>query len=366
MPGSVPKTKPARRAWRGGVSATALAVLAACAEAPAPTSTNVEEAGTESAEAPLAAETREGPITATVSLSPPAPRLGDALRLSLVVEAAAGVAVDMPAFGDALGRFAISDYAPREEATEAGGMRFTQAYTLQAPMSGRQRIPQLRIEFVDERDPDASARRARELLTEELSFEVASVLPEGEIGAELRPARAALPALEGPWLQRHWPWLAAAVAAIAAGAGAIVFWLRRTAARARETAYDRAAARLDRLRRQGLPDAAGLDAWYVELSDIVRRYIEARFGLKAPERTTEEFLAEAGRSAALSPPHKELLSAFLERCDRVKFARYSPGAGESEEALDLARRFLDETHGEQPRDAAAERPPAPPEAVGAI
>ena len=340
----------------------ALAVLAACSQAPEPT-TNVEEANAESAEAPLAAETREGPITATVSLSPPAPRLGDALRLSLVVEAAAGVAVDMPAFGDALGRFAITDYAPREEATEEGGMRFAQTYTLQAPMSGRQRIPQLRIEFVDERDPDAAgARKARELLTEELSFEVASVLPEGEIGAELRPARAMLPALEGPWLQRHWPWLAATVAAIAAGAGAVVFWLRRTAARARETAYDRAAARLDRLRRQGLPDAAALDAWYVELSDIVRRYIEARFGLKAPERTTEEFLAEAGRSAALSPPHKELLSAFLERCDRVKFARYSPGAGESEEALNLARRFLDETHAEQPQDAAAERPS---EAVGA-
>ena len=353
-----------RSAWRGG-AAVALAVLAACSEAPAPPP-EAEETGTESADAPLAAETREGPITATVSLSPSAPRLGDALRLSLVVEAAAGIAVDMPAFGDALGRFAITDYAPREEATADGGARFTQHYTLQAPMSGRQRIPRLRIEYVDERDPDAaSARKARELLTDELSFEVASVLPEGEIGAELRPARAALPALEGPWLQRHWPWLAGALAALAAGTGALVIWLRRTAARARETAYDRATARLDRLRRQGLPDAAALDAWYVELSDIVRRYIEARFGLKAPERTTEEFLAEAGRSAALSPPHKELLSAFLERCDRVKFARYSPGAGESEEALDLARRFLDETRAQQQAETADERPSAPPEAVGA-
>ena len=351
-----------RSAWCSGAAA-ALAVLAACSEAPAPP--EAEETGTESADAPLAAETREGPITATVSLSPSAPRLGDALRLALVVEAAAGIAVDMPAFGDALGRFAITDYAPREEATAGGGARFTQHYTLQAPMSGRQRIPRLRIEYVDERDPDAaSARKARELLTDELSFEVTSVLPEGEIGAELRPARAALPALEGPWLQRHWPWLAGGLAALAAGAGAIVVWLRRTAARARETAYDRATARLDRLRRQGLPDAAALDAWYVELSDIVRRYIEARFGLKAPERTTEEFLAEAGRSAALSPPHKDLLSAFLERCDRVKFARYSPGAGESEEALDLARRFLDETRAQQQAETGDERPLAPPEAVG--
>ena len=141
-------------------------------------------------------------------------------------------------------------------------------------------------------------------------------------------------------------------------------WLRRAEARARETAFDRAIARLDRLRRQGLPDIAGLDAWYVELSDIVRRYIEARFGLRAPERTTEEFLAEAGRSAELSPPHRELLSAFLERCDRVKFARYSPAAEESEDVLALARRFLEETRA--PKEPAPPRQPAPPEAVGIV
>lgn len=346
----------------GGV--LVLALVAGCAEESAAPSAAPAESADDGE--PLAATTREGPVAATVTLRPAAPRLGDALRLSLVVEADAGVTVDMPAFGDALGRFAIVDYAPREEAAADGGVRSSQHYTLQAPMSGRQRIPRLRVEFVDERDPSAKDRRARELLTEELSFEVASVLPEGAVGDELRPPRPALPALQGPWLQRHWPWLAGGVAAVAALGGLAFAWLRRAEARARETAFDRAAARLDRLRRQGLPDAAGLDAWYVELSDIVRRYIEARFGLRAPERTTEEFLAEAGRSAELSPPHRELLSAFLERCDRVKFARYSPRADESEEALAVARRFLEETRAPKEAPPAGQRRPAPPEAVGAI
>ena len=338
----------------------ALALAPGCA--PAPQST-AAPAASDNAGEPLTATTRAGPVAATVTLRP-APRLGDTLRLSLVVEADAGVVVEMPAFGDALGRFAIVDYAPREEATAEGGARLSQHYTLQSPMSGRQRIPRLRVEFVDERDGNTGERRARELLTDELSFEVASVLPEGAVGDQLRSARPALPALEGPWLQRHWPWLAGTLAAATALGGALFVWLRRAEARARETAFDRAAARLDRLRRQGLPDAAGLDAWYVELSDIVRRYIEARFGLRAPERTTEEFLAEAGRSAELSPPHRQLLSAFLERCDRVKFARYRPAADESEEALALARRFLEETR--VPKEAAPGRQPAPPEAVGVV
>ena len=349
------------RATRCLLAAGLVYLLAACTEssvdAPPPTQAVDSDAA-------LSAETREGPVAATVSLTPAEPRLGDPLILTLVVRAEAKVVVDMPAFGDALGRFDIVDFTPRQEITEDGGLLASQRYTLQASMSGQQRIPRLRIEFRDERNDQPDAR-PRELLSDELGFTVASVLPDGPVSMDLRPARPALAELQGPWLQRHWPWLAAGLAAlIAIGAGGVV-WLRRAEERARVTAYDRALARLQRIERRGLPQAAELDAWYVELSDIVRRYIEARFGLRAPERTTEEFLSEAGRSAQLSKPHRELLSAFLERCDRVKFARYNPGDSESQEALELARRFLYET-----RDTAAESdantPAAPqPAAAGA-
>ena len=321
-------------------------LLTSCADAVVE---SVAEAPASDEGEPLAAETREGPVSATVSLTPAEPRLGDLLVLSLTVEADAGVSIEMPAFGDALGRFAIVDFTPRQEATESGGTLASQRYTLQAPMSGRQRIPRLRLEYLDERPGQDG--RLRELLTEELGFEVASVLPEGAIAEELRPPRAMLEELQGPWLQRYWPWLAAGLALLAVAAGGVVYWLRHAAERARLTAYDRALARLDRLRRQGLPDPSHLDAWYVELSDIVRRYIEARFGLRAPELTTEEFLLEARRSADLSRGHGELLSAFLARCDRVKFARYSPAADESQEALQVARRFLDETRHQATTDA---------------
>lgn len=328
-------------------------VLAACGsgEGESPETDAGEErvAETDAAQEPLRSETREGPVTALVSLAPAAPRLGDPLVLTLVVKAAEGVTVQMPAFGDALGRFAIVDFTPRREASE-DGVSWSQRYTLQVPASGRQRVPRLRVEFVDERD--GRDPKPRELLTDELGFHVASVLPEGDVSAELRPPRPALAELEGPWLHRHWPWLAGAGVGLAVAAAGVWIWLRRAEQRARLTAFDRALARLERLRRAGLPEQSGMDAWYVELSDIVRRYIEERFALRAPEQTTEEFLLEAGRSA-LSGPHRQLLSAFLETCDRVKFARYHPGAGESQRALDEARRFLHETR------ADANDPPAP-------
>ena len=330
--------------WLAGLSA---AVLVACAERPAE---EPAPAPDQDAAAALSADTRDGPVAATVSLRPAEPRLGDPLVLTLTVSAELGISVDMPVFGDALGRFGIVDYAPRGEVADDGSSVLTQRYTLQSPMSGRQRIPRLRIEYTDERAGQADAK-ARELLTDELGFVVASVLPEGQVVDELRPARAALAELEGPWLERNWPWIAAGVGVLALAAVATVAWLRRAEERARVTAYDRALARLERLRRVGLPDAAALDNWYVELSDTVRRYIEERFSLRAPELTTEEFLLEAGRSADLSRAHRDLLSDFLARCDRVKFARYSPGEDESRDALEVAQRFLNET-----RDLGSETP----------
>lgn len=334
-------------------------LVAACAERTDRSAAEAETPPPQDEPKTLSAETREGPVTATVSLGPAAPRLGDPLVLTLAVVAEADVTVEMPVFGDALGRFGIIDYTPRREATADGGVALTQRYTLQISTSGAQRIPRLRLEYVDERDGQADAR-PRELLTDELSFVVASVLPEGEIADVLRPPRAPLAAIEGPWLARHWPWLVAVAAVLAVGLAGFLVWLRGAEERARETAYDRALARLGRLRRGGFPAVEAVDVWYVELSDIVRRYIEGRFALRAPELTTEEFLLEAGRSADLSPPHRELLSDFLARCDRVKFARYSPGEDESREVLEVAARFLAETREDVVADVAA-----PPEAAAA-
>ena len=297
---------------------------------------------TPGAQDPLRSHTREGPVTATVTLAPSEPRLGDLMMLTLAVEAEPGVSVEMPSFGDALGRFTIVDFAPRAETADDGRTHLSQRYTLQATASGRHRVPRLRLELVDDR-PGRGDGEPRELLTDEIGFEVASVLTDGAGAVELRPARDPLPELQGPWLERRWPWLAGGTAVLAAVAAGILAWLRRAAARARLTAFDRASARLARLRGQGLPDPERVDPWYVELSDIVRRYVEERFSLRAPELTTEEFLIEAGRSEELSPAHRDQLSNFLERCDRVKFARYSPGEYESREALEVAARFLDES-----------------------
>lgn len=92
------------------------------------------------------------------------------------------------------------------------------------------------------------------------------------------------------------------------------------------------------------------------VSEITRTYLEERFGLRAPDQTTEEFLAELPRSIVLDVRHKEFLADFLTRCDLVKFARFEPTRPELEQLHASALNLVEET---VPRSAPAGAVPPP-------
>ena len=79
------------------------------------------------------------------------------------------------------------------------------------------------------------------------------------------------------------------------------------------------------------------------VSDTVRYYLEERFDIHAPERTTEEFLRELQSTNLLLKDQKESLGNFLESCDLVKFAKYEPGITELQGLHDSALRLVEET-----------------------
>jgi hypothetical protein len=80
-----------------------------------------------------------------------------------------------------------------------------------------------------------------------------------------------------------------------------------------------------------------------EVSETLRVYLEDRFQLRAPERTTEEFLLELQTSIALNREQKQSLADFLQSCDLVKFARFEPTETALRELHDSALRLVDET-----------------------
>ncbi len=353
--------KTLKERWYPAVATIILAVTitAGCADKPAsPVKTDlfaeIEADLEKDANDQLTTETHVGPVVAQIALFPKAPRLGDVILLHLSVTAPEGVDIEMPQFGDALGRFSIVDYDWRQTVESKSDGRVTrheQIYQLQAAASGPLRIPQLRVEFVDRRPPDPSGAstdargETRELLTDEISVAVAPiVLAEGETTLRSHPGRLSIATVR-PW-HRWWFWLIGAVILSGLVIGLWRWRRERYHAAAKTNAFEQALTELKRLNDAGLPDDDELDAWYVELSSIIRHYLEHRFSVRAPELTTEEFLREAHQAPELTKSHRQMLGEFLTGCDRVKFAGHRPNPIEQQAAIASALKFVSETRPE--------------------
>jgi hypothetical protein len=295
--------------------------------------------------------TEVGPVKATVKVWPPKPTIVEPIYLRVEIDAPAGVTVETPfqQAGDLLGRFSVDAFSRSTERKPDGGQHHEQTFTLDAPASGRQRIPPLRFEMVDGRAGTApDARKPQEILTEEVALEIAPAAGE-TASAQLHTAYGELdPDVGGI----GWLTILGIASGLAVLGSASVLGLRSLRTRRRvaqqRSAYDEAVAQLRTLEDHGPPDEAGADAWFVALSAIVRRYLEQRYDIRAPELTTEEFLLVATARPELTTEHRGLLSSFLERCDRVKFAGYRPDADESLATLKAARGFVEDTRLREP------------------
>lgn len=180
---------------------------------------------------------------------------------------------------------------------------------------------------------------------------VAGVPPDA--GADIREAKGLVGIPSG------WAWVLWLAALLALAAGAWLAWRKWRRRKSTVAAvpdvppHTRARERLHAaLALLGRPEP-----FCVAVSHAVRVYLEERFDLRAPERTTEEFLAELQTSDLLELPHKTSLRDFLTRCDLVKFARFEPTEVELLELHAAALRLVDET---EPRPFVAPGlPPAP-------
>ena len=95
---------------------------------------------------------------------------------------------------------------------------------------------------------------------------------------------------------------------------------------------------LDKLRGQvqSLPPYG----FSIAVSNVLRTYIGAQFGLHAPQQTSPEFLASISSAQNFSDEDRSLLAAFLDRCDMIKFARAEATAEDSEQLLSSAVSFV--------------------------
>jgi len=130
-------------------------------------------------------------------------------------------------------------------------------------------------------------------------------------------------------------WIAAALVGLLGVLALVVFLVKYLARRIKEhrmSPIERAWVELDRLLRKGLPGRGRYKDFYVELTMVVRRYIQRKYGISAPHMTTEEFLRAA-------KPTDEL-RRFLESADMVKFAGVEATPEMADDATESARGYL--------------------------
>lgn len=104
---------------------------------------------------------------------------------------------------------------------------------------------------------------------------------------------------------------------------------------------DVARERLEALRRR--IGQLGPREFGAEVSDVLRHYIRARYGISTMRRTSEEFLNAVMKDRAFNPRELDLLERFLRQCDLLKFARADAGELEAERLVDEARNFVEGT-----------------------
>lgn len=181
--------------------------------------------------------------------------------------------------------------------------------------------------------------------TPELKLEVTSLLAEAGPGLE---DHTELLVPRWPW----WWW--------AAGGGAVLvlvllglWWRRRPRATATSPtevplpSHVKAQRALARLRNEPRTTPAQIEQFYVQVSLVLRVYVEERFGLHAPERTTEEFLQEIEGSDLMAQDQRLRLKRFLAQCDLVKFAAVVPGEDVHLETFALAEQFVEATRADR-------------------
>jgi hypothetical protein len=113
------------------------------------------------------------------------------------------------------------------------------------------------------------------------------------------------------------------------------------------TAHEIAYRNLEALVARNLIEQGLIKEFYERISGVLRYYVEHRFSLHAPDRTTEEFLVELQTTDVLSPSDKEVLTEFLTHCDLVKFAKHDPTTEQIQRTFDLVKSFIEKTKSDE-------------------
>ena len=285
------------------------------------------------------------PITVRIKISSDSITIADILEFVIELEQGRGVKADIPpmnAIQPAFGNFLVRDFKRMpEQILENGTKTSGISYILEPQLSGKYEIQPFVVPFyIEGDDPPAEYK----IETEKFEIEVRSL--GAEPSTDIKPIQGPV-AIPSKGLNRKKLLIViiSTIGLIIAISAVIMFGKKRkkTTVEKKLPAHIIAMEALKRLREKKLIEQGLIKDFYYEISNIMRHYIEGRFGISAPEQTTEEFLLSISRDSVFDSKTKNLLASFLEHCDMVKYARYAPETAEIKQAFNVTRDFIEAT-----------------------
>lgn len=269
--------------------------------------------------------------------------IGDQTGFSVTAGLPAGLSAELNVLSDTLtGKIIILGRSPRDTVTSSDGtVTITDRYLITAFDSGTYTIPPFYVEVVS----------GDSLLRFYSDYSFLTVLrpdvapPDTtDVIFDIVPPRGA-PVTFSELL----PWLV-----IALIVAIVLYLLARFLPRSplrrfvrppapADPAHVIALRELTGLREEELWQKGEIKEYYSRLSDILRRYIDNRYGISSPELTTDETVRMLQKATVTTAGQMALVKELLSLSDMVKFAKYLPDSSLHDKYLDDAVRFVGET-----------------------
>ncbi len=274
------------------------------------------------------------PLEARSVLTPPVTPFHRPAEYTFVLEGAAEALPEVPEWRPDIKGVEIHEGGVRREALEDGRTRATFTYIIDPVQVGDYTLPPISVRDGEETKTltPALVLRVRDLTDSER--EMAS-----RFAGIVRPEEVAPDGMGAP----AWTGIILAVVAVVCGAYYFLRQGKKEAVAPPPAPWELAMRRMTELLRRHPPESGRYEAYYVDLSSILRYYIEDRFDARAPELTTPELLNAINEANLLNEEQQAFLSRFLFHCDRVKFARYRPSPEEMKSGYTSVENFIRET-----------------------
>ena len=257
------------------------------------------------------------------------------LRLEVLKNTNDGALVDAPEIGADYFGVEISDLKIDTVDHGNGRLELAYDYTIQAFDPGTVTLPPFRYVIGD----DTTSSEVVTLKVLEVDLDSLT---------DINPMESVV-SVPTKWydiIPNWWLWVFIGVAAAGIIACCVLLFRRKKGLLSKPVKitppYDLAVSRLNDLQAKKLPQSGRDKEYYTELTEILRQYLDGRFGINAMEMTSTQ-IVDTLRHNKETRPGSDLMKQILEIADFVKFAKVRPLPDDNIKAFNSAVKFVEDS-----------------------